>query len=712
MTPAPRDIELPEIRQDLRLEPGAPGAGGTPTWLVIDAVQHRYVQIEQSAYQLMSLWQAGLSCSAMAARMKSQFGEVVSEDDVAKFARFLADNHLTVEPVEGDWRDFALGARRLDQGWLRWLVHNYLFVRVPLFRPEPFLRRMLPLVALLYTRTMFAIVLGSGLSGLYFVSRQWDQFLSTFQHFFSWHGALTYGVALIVIKSAHELGHAFTAVRQGCRVPSMGICFLVMVPVLYTDVTDIWRLRERKGRLAVGAAGVIVELALACFATLLWVFLPEGALKSLMFSIATIGWVLSLIINLNPLMRFDGYYLFADAIGIDNLQSRAFAFARWRMREILFGLAVPPPERVETRTARILIVFGWAVWIYRFILFTGIALLVYHMAFKVLGIILFAIEIIYFILKPIVEELKVWWRSRDLLKAKRRSWLSLGVTAAALCVAIIPWSTSLVVPAVIEAGALARVYPQRTGTIVDVLVKTGAEVRAGDAIVVLKSADLDYGLSVAERKIALLQMRLARRSSDDEDRAKSLVMERELISLRSERDGLLKEREELTIRAPFDGTVVEINELLHKGRPISRAEFVCLVRGGGDLVARGYIAEKDMTRLAAGASGNFVPDAAEERTVLVTLKDVARSGAQSIELPELASLHGGPIAVRPMASDGGERRLVPVEAQYLAVLDVDKATALPRHSLRGVIHIDGEAQSFLARMFRQVASVLVRESGF
>ncbi len=153
----------------------------------------------------------------------------------------------------------------------------------------------------------------------------------------------------------------------------------------------------------IGGAGVTVELVLACLATFAWPFLAEGPLKSLAFSIATVGWVLSLAINLNPLMRFDGYYLFADALGIDNLQSRAFSLGRWRMRELLFGLGAKPPEQFDKKTTRILVWFAWAVWIYRLILFTGIALLVYYMSFKILGLVLFAVEIIYFIAKPVAQ---------------------------------------------------------------------------------------------------------------------------------------------------------------------------------------------------------------------------------------------------------------------------------------------------------------------
>lgn len=703
---------LPELRQELRVEPGAVGTDGAPTWLIIDATQHRYVQIDQRAFHVLSRWRAGLPYAEIASIVTRDFGEPLSAEDIDQFVRFVADNNLTIEPVSGGWRHYASVADRGKHGWLMWMVHNYLYIKLPLFRPEPFLKAALPLVAPLYTRAFAIFVATIGFIGLYLVSRQWDTFYTTFQHFFSWQGAAVYGVALILIKSCHELGHAFTATRFGCRVPSMGVCFLVMFPVLYTDVTDAWRLRDRRERLFIGGAGVAVELIIACFATFLWTFLPDGIFRSLAFSLATVGWVLSLAINLNPLMRFDGYYLFADALGIDNLQSRANAFGQWRLREFLFGLRKPPPERLPQRTATILTVYAWVVWVYRLILFTGIALLVYHMAFKVLGIALFAVEIIYFIARPIAAEIMRWWKDGAAIRATRRTRITAGVVALLLMATFIPWSTRVFVPAVVDAAEIARVYPQLGGTVAEIRVKAGDAVKAGDVLVRLTSSELEHEAAQTAGKIDLVRLRLARRASDAEERSNSLILEQELRTLTSALEGFKKERANLTITAPQAGVVAEFNSAIHIGRVIGRSEFVALIRGNETLLARGYVAQEDVPRLGSSNAGRFVPDVAGLPTVPVRLEQVAQAGAATIEMPELASQYGGAIAVRPRSGDHGSKRLIPVNANYLATMAVTDAAAYPPVSARGVVVLDGEAQSIAGRAWRRVASVLVRESGF
>lgn len=703
---------LPELRQELRIEAGAKSPDGSDTWTVVDSVQHSYIQLDLTAYRLLSRWRAGMTYLELAELIERDFGDVVTPEDVENFVRFLSANHLTVEPESGNWRQFAARIESVRRGWLMWLVHNYLYVKVPLVRPEATLRNLLRFVQPLYTRTFAYTVAFAGIVGLYLASRQWDTFYHTFQYFFSWQGVMGYALALIFIKSVHELGHAFTAVRFGCRVPSMGFCLLVMFPVLYTDVTDAWRLRDRRERFMIGAAGVAVELTIACFATLAWSFLPDGILRSVAFSLATVGWVLSLAINFNPLMRFDGYYLFSDFLGVDNLQSRAFEFGRWRMREILFGLNAPPPERLPRKTVRTLTIYAWCVWVYRLILFTGIALLVYHFAFKVLGIFLFAVEIIYFIARPIVLELLRWWKDGASILATQRSRATAMAVAIAILAACVPWSRTVSVPAVMEASELARVFPKHAGLVKDVLVKAGDVVEAGKPMLRLKSAELDHRIDLMRRKLDLVRLRLARRGSDDEDRTTSLVMVQELRALTVALDGLKKEKADLTVFAPISGRVAEFNSDIHPGRTISRSEFVALIEGSNRLIARGYIPESEIRRVGPGTVGRFIPESPDWPSMMVALADVSAVGATSVDIPELASTHGGPIAVRQQKLTGQAARAIPVNASYLATFDADVGGEAPDFSARGVVVLYGKAESLAGRALRRVAAVLVRESGF
>src|SRR5690606_33005699 len=114
------------------------------------------------------------------------------------------------------------------------------------------------------------------------------------------------------------------------------------------------------------------------------------------------------VINASPFMRFDGYFLLSDYLQMPNLHARAFALARWDLRERLFGLGEPAPEHFRGNQRRALVLFAWATWVYRLVLFLGIAALVYHFFIKALGIFLFLVEIVWFIAKPLWSEIRAW----------------------------------------------------------------------------------------------------------------------------------------------------------------------------------------------------------------------------------------------------------------------------------------------------------------
>ena len=259
---------------------------------------------------------------------------------------------------------------------------------------------------------------------------------------------------------------------------------MMMAPMLYTDVTDAWRLRVRRQRLIIAGAGIMVELGLACVALFVWAFLPDGSLRSIAFILAVVSLAASLAINLNPLMRFDGYYLLADWLGVENLQSRAFDLALWKLREWLFGLCIPCSEQLPHKLRVILIFYAWVVWIYRLLLFVGIALVVYFYFFKLLGIALFLFEIGYFIMRPLWSELRAWHDMRRAIFRSRRSWFSVFAVFAVVLAAVTPWSTRVEIPAILEPSSLVRIFPVRAARIVAMPVFQGETVTAGQALII------------------------------------------------------------------------------------------------------------------------------------------------------------------------------------------------------------------------------------
>lgn len=620
--------------------------------------------------------------------------------------RFLGSHDLIAALDDQQRASYALKAGSQRQGLWKRVLHQYLFFRIPLWRPDAFLNRAWPLLERhgpWMLRWGLPLVLALG---LFLVARDWERFLATFPHLFSLGGALAFGVALTFAKLCHEFGHAFMAKRAGCRVQSMGLAFMVLLPMFYTDVSDAWRVRDRRSRLLIGAGGVLAELVLAVLALLAWSLLPDGPLRTSAFMLASATWITTLIINLNPFMRFDGYFLISDFWGVDNLQNRAFALCRWRLREALFGYGEPAPEPWPAAMQRRLLVWGYGSWLWRAVLFFGIALAVYHLFFKVLGIFLMLVELLWFIGLPIWREMKEWWQRRDQADPRKVMFtgLALGATLLAL---VVPWRGSVDVPALLEAARVSALHAPVAARLKAVHVRDGQAVEAGDLLLELDAPDLDSRQAIVRREIQILQLQLRRQSARSETAADAGILEQRLAEAVAEYRGLAAQRERLQLRAPQAGVVRDLQPDLTAGRWLNPAETLARVVEPG-LRLRGYLAEESLWRVKVGSEGRFIADDPARPAMAVRLDEVDATGVAYLELEALGSDHQGPIAVRR----DEQRRAEPVQAQYgvrLSLLEPGIRTAQP---LRGVVVLDGEGQSWLGAAWRRLAALGVRESGF
>jgi len=604
--------------------------------------------------------------------------------------------------------DLAARAEADKKSWWSTAMHSYLFFRIPLFRPDRFLQATWPFVMPLFTKTAVWIYTLIALLGLYLVSRQWDQFTGTFQLMLSWQGAVLFGLSLVVVKSLHELGHAFMSVRYGLRVPTIGIAFMVLMPVLYTDTSGAWRLKSRRERLMIDGAGIFTELTLAALATFLWAFLPDGGLRLCVFAIATTSWVTSLAVNLNPLMRFDGYYILSDSLGFQNLQNRGFDMARWRMRELFFGLGEAPPELLTTKMRRIVILHAWATWIYRFFLFLGIAVLVYTFFIKIVGIILFAVEILWFIALPIWRELRHWWDIKDKIMTSPRILVTGLVFAGFVAFAIVPWSTKITIPSLMTAQHEQSIYAPLSGRIVSLSLQDGTHVSKGDVLVRLEAPQMALQLDAAKERASLLETRIDRSGADAQDRASLIVLTNELEEVRERIKGLDRLSKQMIIRAPFDGQIVDMDKELHEGLWINSKTALAVVQADNGVRIKGYVAETSLFRFTTGAQAVFIPDNRESPMVFAKVQNISVASTEKLDEPYLALRFGGSI----VTEDGNQQELKPKHANYaVAFVPSDEGMQRPRIAVRGVSVIVGQPESFYVRAKRQVLKVLVRELG-
>ena len=698
---------VPYLRQDLEIFRGNSREDGLPAWLLYDAIRNKYFSLGLTAFKLIKNWKGGEDIKNFEKKINSS-GIDTSEEEIKSFISFLHQNNLIIQPTGQNIAYLMQQKNSMKKSWLMHAIHNYLFFKIPLFKPDDWLSKTLKYVKHFASKKFRNLVYFFGFIGLFLVVQQLETFKSTFLYFFSFQGLMLYFLTLVFVKCLHELGHGYIAKYYGCRVSAIGIAFLVFFPFLYTDTTDAWRLRNHKERLLINFGGILTELHLALIATFIWAVLPDGGFKSAAFFLATTSWISSLTINVSPFMRFDGYYVFSDWLRAENLQPRSFALARWKIRESLFGLNHPPPEEINPSRRWTFIVYAWATWVYRFFLFLGIALLVYHFAFKILGIILFVIEIHWFILLPIIREIKNWYKLKTEIRFNKQTKRTLIIILSLLMILFLPWKSSLKFPAVYVSEKYSKVFAPYPSKIKNILVNKDDVVEKGQELIELYSPDLDREIFSIRRKIQLTKTKINRLSKSAGNMDQFLTLQQSLIALQSELTGLSRVKNKLILKAPIKGKIKDFYNL-SEGMWVSNFDQLLGIVHYGTGKVKGFIKEEQIERFLKKNPAVFIPNDGIHDKVYLVSESLDLSAISNLPYISLSSVHDGPVAIRN--STGGEFKYRPETAHYIAEFELAKKSEI-QFELPGYVHIQGSRYSPFANLIKSVIAIIVRESGF
>lgn len=701
------EMAWPALREDLQLYPAEASDKGLPQWTLHDPLRNLFFRLNWRAVEILSRWSLG-DPARIIGSIADETTFSTSQAEIEELGQFLIKNQLAHSMGEGGTKRLIALGQKPSQALFTQLVHKYLFFRVPLFKPDRFLSATVRYAEPFFTWTFMVLTVMALVVGLFFTLRQAAEFGEGLMSLWSFDGFVKLAVSYGFVKVIHELAHAYTAKRQGVRIPVIGVAFLVLIPMPYTDTSESWKLRKDRQRLNIAAAGIVSELTLAAWATLFWAFLPDGSLRDAALMMATTTWVSSLMINLSPFMRFDGYFILMDFLKMPNLHQRAGALAVWRMREWLFGLGAPIPEVLPKSRRRLVIAFAYASWIYRLTVFLGIALLVYHFFIKAIGIVLFAIEMWWFVLKPVVREIGMWIKMREKIAMNRKSARTLIIVAVLLAIVLVPWRSHVTLPAVASPGEYAVVYAPVAGELVSLNAERGTVFEEGAVIGEINSRDLAYRFSAIEKRIELVSAILQRSSLSSDTVEQRLSSSEELRRLLTERHSIETQLSKQTIVAPFHGVVDERISDIQVGMVIAEGEALLGLRSMAQGQVTVYATEDELARLTVNGEADFIPSHDPMVKVSLAAGSVQTLPLDTLDHPQLGSVFGGPI--RSQLIQG---QAVPSEGIYKIVYDLpDGEKAFGQTEVTGVVIAEGRAESLVARYGRKVLSVLMRELSF
>lgn len=702
------NAELPAIREDLRLYPGPAQRDGSPSWRILDPVRNAFFEIGWLEFELLARWREHRDAATLATRVAAETPITPSLAEVRELIEFLAAHQLLAPGSE--LAQVSLGKRlhASKPAWHQRLLHHYLFFRVPLLRPDAFLARTVGWTDMFFSRGFVLLLLLLLGLDLYLLSREWYSVTDSMARLFTPQAFLYYAVAVIFSKVVHELGHAYAARRYGVRVPTMGVAFMVLWPYLYTDTGETWKLADRRKQLIIAGAGMGAELALAVFSTLLWALAPEGAAKSVLLVLASTTWVVTLAINLSPFMRFDGYFVLSDLLGFPNLHERSFACARWWLRRTFFGLDAPLPEpALAARQRAGLIVFAFATWLYRLMVFLAIALLVYYLFFKLLGIFLMAVELWWFVVRPVWNEIAHLWKARQSVRLAWRPALAvLGLVAA--LVWLVPVSNQVSAPAILRAQQEHAVYAPFPAKVTGIEVSDQQKVAAGAELVRLEALDLEVRGKKAEIGVASARAELARMPASVRQQENSGVLQQRLAQAIAEKQAVSEEVDRQRLRAAQAGTIRDVAPDLVPGRWVSPRQLLMRVVSESEPLIEAYVSERQVAAISPGQMVRFYPQLPDRPVVAGEVLSVDKTPQKELARPLLASIYGGEIAVKQAPNHS----LVTQDAVFRVIVKpvgpAPKADAVSHGSVRIETGVRFVVENFVTRAL----SVLIRESGF
>lgn len=696
----------PRLRRSLRFEPLPETGQPFPAVVISDPISGRYCRAGWPVSGMLMLWNEVSGHEELAAAMQAHFGTAISEEELKQTVAFIFKSELSDADAQGGWRQYAQLAGASRHGLMTTLMHNYLFFRVPLVRPDAFLRRQLPSLTFVFRRWFWLLVACMAAVGLYLSTRQWGAVMDAVARSLQFQQIFIYAMALFLLKGIHEMGHALTTVHYGCRVHSMGVACMLGAPMLYTDTSDSWRLSNHRQRLAIVFAGVAAESIVAALAILAWPLLSDGTIRQISFSFASTAIATSLIVNLNPLMRFDGYFALSDYWQVPNLQTRSFSLASWKLREVLFGLADPPPENFPPRKQNMLILYAYCVWIYRFFLYLGIAYLVYVMAGKAIGIILGLFELVFFIIRPIWQELSAWWTARGKMRGAPRARITAAVAFGITVLLVTPCLSTIESPGVLIAGEEQEIHVPSAAKLTAIAVVPGQTVRAGDVLFEAESAELDHELRKAGLRLRLAGLRLSRLLANSQDREQAVVLQQEHKAAREKYDGIERSRRALKIVAPFSGHVTDMDPALAPGIWVNEADLLARITSTTGARVKAMVSDTNVNRIRNGAHGVFVADEADLPSQIVTLEGIAPASNGKLPEAALGDVNGGPIPSSPKDHELKSRD------GWVEVTFVAPDAAAPVRLIRGVVKVESQPHSPLFEIWQRVGAVFVREQNF
>lgn len=608
-------------------------------------------------------------------------------------------NLLQYDLAEDSAQLFERYSKR-KQREVRARLTNLMFMRFPLLDPDRFLKATLPVVGKLISPLGGLLWLIVIIFGLKMVADNFDAIKDQSQSVLAPDNLLLLYAGMVIVKTIHEFGHAYFCRKFGGEVHVMGVMLMIFTPAPYMDATSSWAFRSRWKRILVGAAGMIVELFVAAIATFIWVKTGPGTIHNLAYNMMFVASVSTIVFNINPLLRFDGYYILSDLVDIPNLHQRALQQLKFFSERYLFGLKKVESPANNRREGFWLSIFGVTSGIYRVVVFAGV-LLVIADRFLLLGLIMAAVCFISWVTVPTIKFIRYLGSSPKLERHRPRAIAVSAAIAAGILVflQLIPFPSHFRAQGLLQARERMEVANNVSGIVEKLPASPGQLVAKDQSLVQLRNPELDLDIAHSRAKYEEVQARLRQAMQEATPNLKPLSHMLESITNRLIK--LEADQRALILRAPYDGVWVAPRLEDHLGRWIVRGTPLGLVINSNAFEFTATVRQEDADALF----GQINPSAeirlrGQAAQTLAVAKWKVIPGEQRTLPSSVLGWHGGgELQVSPQDPQG-RKAAEPFFEVHADVTPAAGATLLDGRT--GKIRFDLQSEPLLPRWIRQL----------
>ena len=351
---------------------------------------------------------------------------------------------------------------------------------------------------------------------------------------------------------------------------------------------------------------MLSELLVGGISVIFWAYSKPGIIQNISYYLFTVSIINTVLINGNPFIRYDGYYILMDLVNIDNLMMKSRLLIRKLVREKFFGLKTDLPFHFPELHKKLIILYGISSFIYRIFLYTDIIMIVYYKFTKIVGIILMLLEIYILVIKPFQQEAGFIMKSIGKARRKNIVATSAGIFAVLfIFFAPLPWTVSR--PCLVGALNDNIIYVQAPGFLREISSSHDKTVADGSTLFVLANPFLEYDNDMLDKELKIKETELdqIKSQSGNSIRESSKSKTEQIEYIRNSINENTRKLKQLTVTSPIKGTFVIFDRRLKPGKWLEYGDALGEVFSDETPLIYAYAEETDSDLLKVGEKVKF-----------------------------------------------------------------------------------------------------------